>query len=342
MDDPILTRWLAAARAVHFACCLLIAGVWVFDRLVMPRALAVRRRPAIGLLAVATLLAGLSGIAWFFLVAADMGDESLATVIRDHVTLRLVWSQTRFGRTWQLHSAFWTVGIAAGAVWRTRSARLAAPRCVLAQGSASDGRPRFPARVRSGARLNIDDDPMEPERAIALVAGLGLVGSLAWAGHGDTGPDPTWHLTADVLHLLATTVWPAGLVPFLLVLVRVGRSDDPDRWTVLHRITRRFSAASVAAVALLVLTGAVNSWCLLGSVGALFSTPYGRVLAVKLVLFIVMFGIGAVNLLRLKPRVATGSVVARRLRVNVTIEIVLGTFIVALVGLLGLLEPARQ
>ncbi len=145
-----------------------------------------------------------------------------------------------------------------------------------------------------------------------------------------------------MVHLLASAVWPAGLVPFALALWTLGRSAEPDRRAEASRLARRFSAASLSAVGLLTATGLVAGWCLLGSVGALFTTAYGRVLAVKLALFAGMVGLGAVNRLVLVPRVAAGGPAAGRLRLSVAAEVVLGTGVVAAVGLLGLLEPARM
>ena len=301
MDDPSLTAWLAAVRAVHFASCLLIAGTWAFDRLIAGAAAGRWRRLAAGLLLVATPLALVSGAAWFVLVAAEMSGTGIAEAMHAAV-LGPVWSHTQFGRAWQVHAAAWLIGTVSYGVW------------------AATGRGTW----------------------VGLAAAAVLVGGLAWAGHGGTGPAPVWHRSADVAHLLASVVWPAGLVPFALVLWTVGRSADPDRWAEASRLTRRFSAASLFAVGLLTATGLVASWCLLGSIGALFTTAYGRVLAVKLALFAAMVGLGAVNRSVLTPRLsADGPATARLLRRTVALEIVLSTGVVAAVGLLGLLEPAQ-
>jgi putative copper resistance protein D len=302
MDEPSLVGWLAVVRAVHFGCCLLIAAVWIFDTVIATRSVASWRRIAFMLLAVTTPLALLSGAAWFLLVAANMSDLPFFTAIKNPQALHLVWSHTRFGRTWQIHMGFWTSGAIGALIW---------------------------TRFQCGNRVN-------------LISGSGLVAGLAWAGHGDTGPLPGWHSAADVLHLLASAAWPAGLVPFVIVLVSISRSTAPDRWEILRQITRRFSISSLTAVAMLTATGLVNSWCLLGSFNALVSTNYGRVLGIKIVLFVIMVTLGSINLLVLKPRLTLGEPVAVKLRLNVMIEIVLAAMVIAVVGLLGLLEPARN
>jgi putative copper resistance protein D len=100
---------------------------------------------------------------------------------------------------------------------------------------------------------------------------------------------------------------------------------------------------SVASVAILAATGLINSWFMVGSVKNLWLTEYGKVLSIKIVCFVIMAGIGAINLLRLKPRLgvdAEGPGVAARMQRNVVGELVLAGVIIAVVGVLGLLPPA--
>ena len=63
----------------------------------------------------------------------------------------------------------------------------------------------------------------------------------------------------------------------------------------------------------------------------------------KIILFCVAVAIGAVNLLRLKPRLsiadAAGSAAAQ-LQLNVWLELLLGALIVVIVAILGILPPA--
>jgi len=157
-----------------------------------------------------------------------------------------------------------------------------------------------------------------------------LLGSLAWAGHAAAGGSG-FFAVADGFHLLAAGIWPGGLVPLALFLV-----SAPDAEAV--RAVRRFSAVSLVTVALLAATGAINAWHLVGGWSALGTTGYGRLLLVKVALFAVMVGIGARNLLALKPRLPEPA--ARGwLQGNVGAELVLGMGVVGVVALLGMLPP---
>ena len=57
-------------------------------------------------------------------------------------------------------------------------------------------------------------------------------------------------------------------------------------------VIRRFSQTSLAVIFILVATGLVNGWLLVGSWPALFETVYGRLLLVKVTLTGLMIGLG--------------------------------------------------
>jgi putative copper resistance protein D len=185
-------------------------------------------------------------------------------------------------------------------------------------------------------------------RHASLIVAAALLGALAWSGHaaGTIGAQGLLHLTADVLHLLAAGAWVGALVPLALLLAAARRSTDP-RWSAFaSEATRRFSVLGIASVGTLIATGAVNAWILVGSLGALVATDYGRLLLVKVALFVAMLSLAAVNRTRLTPRLAQqGANSAPRealggLTRNSTIELALGLAVLLLVGALGTVHPA--
>ena len=74
--------------------------------------------------------------------------------------------------------------------------------------------------------------------------------------------------------------------------------------TVAHAASLRFSAYGIVAVGALLLTGAINTWYLAGSIRALTETDYGHLLLVKIALFLVMLALATVNRLWLTPALA--------------------------------------
>jgi len=167
-----------------------------------------------------------------------------------------------------------------------------------------------------------------PWRTAPLAAAL--LASLAGAGHAASGGG-CFFLLVDGCHLLAAGIWPGGLLPLALFLAS-GTAEES------RRAVRRFSAVSLVTVALLALSGSINSWHLLGSWQALGTTVYGRLLLIKVTLFIVMIAIGAWNLLILKPRLPDAAA-STSLRRNVKAELVLGMAVVIVVAILGMTPP---
>jgi len=101
----------------------------------------------------------------------------------------------------------------------------------------------------------------------------------------------------------------------------------------------------VIAVTLIVASGLVNSWLLVGTVGKLFTTPYGLWLVAKILLFLIMIGIATANRLWIIPsmaRVADTSVWIEKLRRHVFAEQAVGMLILAVVSVLGTLAPAAE
>jgi copper resistance protein D len=317
----MMTDWFVLIRAIHFGACLLFFGVFAFDRFV---AVSVASREPFetgsywkslaSLFRLITLpVIVLSGISWFVSVAATMSGLPITQALRIDV-LRTVWSQTQFGTVWQFRLLLWLVCIILAVV-----------------GFLSRSRHLFRAKLIW----------------VELLFSGCLLASLAWAGHGQEGQPAGLHLFADVLHLLVAGIWPAGLLPFSLLLQKLRHSSDPARWQSIAILVRRFSAFSLGGAAVLAMTGFVNSWSLVGSVRNLFQQPYGRLLLLKIVLFGLAVGIGAMNLLRLKPRLMAVSLQGGQVesacaqwQFNVQLELFLGMIIVVVVAVLGIMPPA--
>jgi putative copper resistance protein D len=90
-----------------------------------------------------------------------------------------------------------------------------------------------------------------------------------------------------------------------------------------------------------------NSWMLVGSVNALTATDYGRLLSLKILLFIAMLATAAVNRLVLTPHLmraqpGTARVPLHHLRNTSALETVLGAAILIIVGALGTLPPGIE
>jgi putative copper resistance protein D len=183
-------------------------------------------------------------------------------------------------------------------------------------------------------------------RGVAITSAAALVGSLAWAGHAAAreGAPGAIHLISDILHLVAAAAWFGALIPLALLLLAARRVATG--LPVAREAVRRFSPLGILSVGTLVASGAINTWMLTGSVEALIGTDYGRLLILKVGLFLVMLSFGAINRVWLSPRTAgappAGAGALRWIERNSLIEALLGAIIIVIVGLLGTLPPGLE
>jgi putative copper resistance protein D len=170
--------------------------------------------------------------------------------------------------------------------------------------------------------------------------------SLAWMGHGAAteGPLGKVHLASDMLHAVAAAVWIGALIGFFGLLAGPRGAEAND---ALYVALRRFSGVGSALVAVLVATGLVNSWILIGPdrIESLWTTSYGQLLSLKVVLFVGMLGLAAGNRFRLTPALAranasrSSEAALLALRRSITLEALLGFGVLFLVAWFGTLAP---
>ncbi|HTV90168.1 MAG TPA: copper homeostasis membrane protein CopD [Stellaceae bacterium] len=180
----------------------------------------------------------------------------------------------------------------------------------------------------------------------STLAALLLLVSLGWVGHAamDMGGGVS-HKINQMAHLTGGGLWLGGLLPLGVLLRRAVRPDGADYVPLARAALPHFSQVGYAAVALIVVTGTVNSVMLVGSFRALLETPYGRLLMVKIALFLAMVGLALINRFRLLPRLrdaATAIVPLRSLFHSVLAEQALGLAILAVVAVLGTWPPAIE
>jgi len=186
-------------------------------------------------------------------------------------------------------------------------------------------------------------------RGMALACAAALVGALAFAGHAASGEgvEGAVQETADFLHLVAAAAWVGALLP-LAVLLGAAQGRGAPAVAIARAATLRFSTLGIVSVATVLATGIVNSWERVGDVAVLVGTDYGRLLMLKVALFLVMLAVAAVNRLQLTPRLvqepdaAAQQDALRQLRRNALVEAGLGAIILVIVAVLGMLPPANE
>ena len=174
-----------------------------------------------------------------------------------------------------------------------------------------------------------------------LAAGVGLT-SVAPAVVGHTrafGPEPLV-VAADVLHVLAGSVWLGGLVGLALTLPELAGRVEHAAAAVT-----RFSTIAAGVLVALVATGAFLTWRIDRSWAALVETAHGVLLLAKVAVVAVAVAVAAVNRFVLVPRVRRDAAfdarraAGRRIGRTVAVEATALVVVLALTGVLVTRPP---
>jgi len=178
---------------------------------------------------------------------------------------------------------------------------------------------------------------------------LPLVALPALAGHSSV-QDPVWLLLpANVLHVAAMAAWVGGLVALLVAVPAATRRLEPaDRTRLLAASLVRFSPLAFVSVAVILATGVAQSLVEIDAWSQLLDTAFGRAVAIKFLLLLVLIGLGAVNQRRTVPRLralaADGSTPGEAgvvLRRTLRVEVLLVVVVLAVTGALAGYPPAK-
>ncbi|MBA3826630.1 MAG: copper resistance protein CopC [Ktedonobacterales bacterium] len=141
-------------------------------------------------------------------------------------------------------------------------------------------------------------------RRVLPIFGVSLAVAFVYSGHGGAGQQ-WWSAPNDLLHLLANGVWLGGLcVLAFIIFPALGARPAAERWGYLATRLPAFGLPALIAVAFIAVTGPLNAGVRMTSFSQLWTTAYGVVLSIKILLFLVMVGISYVHAFRLRPALA--------------------------------------
>jgi putative copper resistance protein D len=118
-----------------------------------------------------------------------------------------------------------------------------------------------------------------------------------------------FHISIVLIHALAASIWLGGMFFIALVAVPILRKiESPTkRSEILSATARRFRIISWIAILVLLVTGflnAINRGVIMDliSTGAFFSSYFGKVITVKVVLILIMAVLSAIHDFLLGPQ----------------------------------------
>jgi copper transport protein len=175
-----------------------------------------------------------------------------------------------------------------------------------------------------------------PARVAALLIPLAFVAlEPALSGHPSTQSPVALLFPANVLHVVAMSVWVGGLASLVLVLPAATRELQPtERGRLIAAVLTRFSPLALACVAAILLTGLSQAYAYVGALDNLLDTAYGRAVLIKFVLLAgALIPLGAYNRYCSVPRLeriavggeapgSAGLLLRRALRAEVALIVV--------------------
>lgn len=311
---------LVSVRAVHFASTVLLAGSLLFWSVILAPALAqarslpgwsARLQRQLQVLNWLSLAVAIgSGLSWLLLVVGQIADVGWQSTLGNDMLLAVI-QQTQLGQVFVLRAALAGV-LAVLLLWQSAA---------------------WP-------------------RAIATVVALALLGAMAWTGHAGAAVERSGlvHLVVDISHLLVAGAWFGGLLPLWLLIGHAHRACASGSISIASASLHRFSLLGLVSVFVLLASGTANSWFLVGGLSGLTDTTYGHWLIVKLLLFVCMLCLAAINRMLLLTRLDTGDATEAlaqyqalaRLRASTLGELGLAVAILLIVAMLGTLAPAAH
>jgi putative copper resistance protein D len=299
---------LVLARTVHFGSAMLLFALPYFLLIILRPVFSTETevrylpfcRDMEKWLGVALCLEAISGGIWFWIIAAQKLNQSSwrAPSMAD---LGRVLGHTPFGHLWLLRAGI-GLGLGTGLYLALRRKTFLPPRPSFLNG------------------------------LILIFSGILLI-TLAWAGHAASGiHHQILHLLADTPHLLLGAIWPIGLVPMAYFLWRNKRADGGLPTNPEVKVLQRFSKTCLIAVLILVVTGSINGWLMIGSWKSLLTTAHGHLFLAKMAVVGLMVAMGAFCHLRLMPTIDAPDRV-RTLERTLWLESSLAVVVVFIVGM---------
>lgn len=244
---------------------------------------------------------GATGLLMLLLQVSAAIDAPLFAALIDPA-LNSILSKSRYGQVWLARQVFW-VGLG-GVLWFARK------------------------------------DPSLFWVAFLLGGQILLTNSL-YSHASAVQQEATAAIAGDWLHLTATALWIGGLAQFFNVIGPV-RRHFASSTQALTSLVGHFSNFIRVAVVGLIISGIYSAWLQVGSIDGILTTAYGQTLLLKVMLVFPLLAVAVINLVLTQRGLKCGKPIwIGRLRGLIGAELALATGILAAVGVMTAIAPAR-
>jgi len=186
-----------------------------------------------------------------------------------------------------------------------------------------------------GRPLAFGKDPASRPTTMLTLGSVIAVASFLVTGHAATAP-PVWLMAPMVaIHLFCAAYWLAALYP-LAKAAQVAEIKEAGRVMV------QFSERAVWTVGALFVSGAVITWTQVESPTNMVTTDYGLRLTFKIIVFLALLGLAAMNKIVLTPALERAdSAAPEKLRKSIKFEYAAMVLIIGAAVSLTLVTPPR-
>lgn len=135
--------------------------------------------------------------------------------------------------------------------------------------------------------LSLDQRPRQSRfvKTLGVLVLLQVI-TMPFTGHSRSMRWPALGVPADIVHLLGMTIWAGGLLALVAFIMPAAQSSQ----AVIAYV--RFSPYASGSVVAIVMTGVIQSARLHESVSSILDSSHGLTLLIKVLLVVVMLGVG--------------------------------------------------
>ncbi|MEX2283598.1 MAG: CopD family protein [Gemmatimonadota bacterium] len=167
---------------------------------------------------------------------------------------------------------------------------------------------------------------------LAAAASVMVAFGISFSGHA-AGVEQMQiiNVANDAVHIMAVSAWIGTLI--YIVLVGVPTAVRLRTYGELGTLVRTFSPLALGVATIAIITGGISALSHLGPLSDLWTTPYGRMLLLKLVAVAGVAIGGAYNWKRIKPRLGTEAA-TNQLQRSASGEVVLALLVLVATAIL--------
>ena len=173
-----------------------------------------------------------------------------------------------------------------------------------------------------------------------------LLATSSFSGHASVGQPRVLSIGNDIVHLVSGATWFTGIIVLAaLVPFAWRKKEEGERFALMRPVVVRFSKVALVAITIVAITGTINSLFDVARLRDMIESGYGLALTIKILFFLAILALGAVNHFYIRRRLERGDKdpsVTKLFRRTIAIELAVGLIIMGVTGALTGMQKTRE